>query len=161
MFGASFKDKSLNSFGRAVADYLDRAGEAVLISNPVEGIPYVSDIEEDNSSYKQMLATTRLLFDYGVIWAIAYQFLRDEEYQNLNESAAIKKTNRHLSKFLKQGLKFVHKHDYDLPKIYSNHKLILNHASDAENSGEKSPFIKGTTFSRVFLGEFYGIKFND
>ena len=101
MFGVSPKDKSLNSFG-TVADYLDRAGEAVLISNPVEGIPYVSDIEEDNSSYKQMLATTRLLFDYGVIWAIAYVFLRDEEDKNLNESAAIRKTDKHLSKFLKQ-----------------------------------------------------------
>ena len=66
MFGFGFKSLSLNTFGKSVADYLDTAGEAVFTFNPVEGIPSVSDISEDNSSYKQVKAQTRLMFDCGL-----------------------------------------------------------------------------------------------
>lgn len=160
MFGKKFSDKSLNTFGRGVADYLDRAGEAVLAFNPVDGIPSVRDLEQDNSSYKQVLATTRFIFDCGVIWALAYVFLRDEEYKDLGESKAVAKTEENIDRFIKEGLKYVSKHDYDLPKVYNNHKTILNYELDSRTGGENSPFNKGASFAGVFLKEYYKAKFD-
>lgn len=159
MFWVSFKDSSLNTFGKGVADYLHSAGEIVLLSNPVDGVPQVSDIEGDNSSNKGLLASTRFIFDCGVIWGMAYVFLRDEEYKKYNESKAIFKTEKNISKFIKQGLKYVSKHDYDLPKIYKNYKTIINLEMDGRLGGQKNPFNKGVSFSGVFLKEYYQISF--
>lgn len=156
MFGKSFESLSLDTLGRGIADYLDRAGESVLAFNSVDGIPSVSDIEEDNSSYKQVKAATRFVFDCGVIWGMAYIFLRDEEYKSLSEAEAVKQTEKNIDKFIKEGMKYVSNHDYELPNFY-NHKTIIKHAIDAEVGGEDSPFSKGVTFAMVFIQEFYGI----
>lgn len=159
--GSSFKEISLNTFGRGVADYLHSSGELILISNRVEGIPLTHEIEDDHSSYKQVRATTRFVFDCGAIWGMAYLFLRDEEYKNLNESESTIKTEKFIDKFIKEGLKYVSKHDYVLPKVYNNHKTIINLEIDSRVGGADSPFNKGVSFAGVFLREFYGIKFND
>ncbi len=156
MFGFGFKSLSLNTLGKSIADYLDTAGEAVLTFNPVEGIPSVSDISEDNSSYKQVKAQTRLMFDCGVIWSMAYVTLRDEEYKNLSEAKAIAKTDKNLNKFLKEGMKYVSKHDYKLPKVYT-FKAIINYEIDARSGTHDSPFNKGVEFAGTFLREFYQI----
>lgn len=156
MFGKGFNSVSLNTLGRGIADYLDRAGESVLTFNPVDGIPSVSDIEDDNSSYKQVRATTRFIFDCGVIWGMAYIFLRDEEYKSLSESEAVKQTEKNIDKFIKEGMKYVSNHDYKLPKLY-NQKTIINYEIDARVGGVDSPFNKGVTFAGVFLKEFYQI----
>jgi len=156
MFGKSFESISLNSLGREIADYLDKAGESVLAFNAVDGIPSVSEIEEDNSSYKQVRATTRFIFDCGVIWGMAYVTLRDEEYKSLSESEAVKQTEKNIDKFIKEGMKYVSKHDYKLPKLY-NHKTVINYESDSRVGGADSPFNKGVTFAGVFLKEFYQI----
>ena len=154
MFGFGFKALSLNTFGKSVADYLDTAGEAVLTFNPIEGIPSVSDISEDNSSYKQVKAQTRLIFDCGVIWSIAYVTLRDEEYKDLSESKATSKTEKNLNKFLKEGLKYVSKHNYKLPKVY-NFNNITGYEIDAKSGTDDSPFNKGVSFAGTFLREYY------
>ena len=159
--GNSFKEISLNTFGRGVADYLHSSGELILISNRVEGIPLTHEIEDDHSSYKQVRATTRFVFDCGVIWGMAYLFLRDEEYKNLNESESTIKTEKFIDKFIKEGLNYVSKHEYDLPKVYSNHKTIIDLELDSRVGGVDSPFNKGVTFAGVFLKEFYQIKFNE
>ena len=156
MFGKGFNSVSLNTLGRGIADYLDRAGESVLTFNPVDGIPSVSDIEDDNSSYKQVRATTRFIFDCGVIWGMAYLFLRDEEYKSLSETEAVKKTEKNIDKFIKEGMKYVSNHDYKLPKPY-NQKTIISYEIDSRAGGVDSPFNKGVTFAGVFLQEFYGI----
>ena len=156
MFGKSFESISLNSLGREIADYLDKAGESVLAFNAVDGIPSVSEIEEDNSSYKQVRATTRFIFDCGVIWGMAYVTLRDEEYKSLSESEAVKQTEKNIDKFIKEGMKYVSKHDYKLPKLY-NHKIVINYEIDSRVGGADSPFNKGVTFAGVFLKEFYQI----
>ena len=160
-FGTKFKEISLNTFGKGVADYLHSSGEIILISNRVEGIPLVHEIEDDHSSYKQVRATTRFIFDCGAIWGMAYVFLRDEEYKNASDSEAVIKTEKSINKFIKEGLKYVSRHDYDLPKIYSEHKTIINFELDSRLGGKDSPFNKGVTFAGVFLKEFYKIKFND
>ena len=156
--GSSFKSDSLNSFGKCVADYLHSSGEIVLIRNPINGIPLTHEIEEDNSSHKQIKAMTRFMFDCGAIWSMAYVCLRDEEYKNLNEAEAVVKTEKEISKFIKQGLKHVSKYDYDLPKIYQNHKTIIDFEVDARVGGEGSPFNKGVGFGGLFLKEFYKMK---
>ena len=129
--------------------------------HPVEGIPRVHEIEDDKSSYGKIRATTRFIFDCGVIWGLAYMTLRDEEYTNLSESAATKKTEKSINRFLKEGLKTVSKHDYNLPKIYSKHQTIIDFETDARVGGKESPFIKGVSFSGVFLKEFYQVKNRD
>jgi len=101
-FGSKFKEITLNTFGRGVADYLHSSGEMILIFNRVEGIPLVHEIEDDHSSYKQVRATTRFVFDCGAIWGMAYIFLRDEEYKNLDESESTLKTEKFIDKFLKE-----------------------------------------------------------
>lgn len=156
MFGFGFKSLSLNTLGKSIADYLDTAGEAVLTFNPVEGIPSVSDISEDNSSYKQVRATTRFIFDCGVIWGMAYVTLRDEEYKDLNESKADSNADKNINKFLKEGMRYVSKHNYKLPKPY-NYKTIINYEIDSRAGGEDSPFYKGVKFAGVFMREFYQI----
>jgi hypothetical protein len=160
-FGTKFKEISLNTFGRGVADYLHSSGELILISNRVEGIPLVHEIEDDHSSYKQVRATTRFIFDCGAIWGMAYVFLRDEEYKNASDSEAVIKTEKSINKFIKEGLKYVSRHDYDLPKIYSEHKTIINFELDSRLGGKDSPFNKGVGFSGVFLKEYYKIKSKD
>ncbi len=160
-FGTKFKEISLNTFGKGVADYLHSSGELILISNRVEGIPLVHEIEDDLSSYKQVRATTRFVFDCGAIWGMAYLFLRDEEYKNLDESESILKTEKFIDKFIKEGLNYVSKHEYDLPKVYSNHKTIIDLELDSRVGGADSPFNKGVTFAGVFLKEFYQIKFDE
>lgn len=159
-FGTKFKETSLNTFGKAVADYLHSSGELVLIKNPVDGIPLVHEIEDDNSSYKQVRATTRLMFDCGVIWSLAYVILRDEEYKNLEESKALLKTEKSINQFLKEGLKYVSKHDYVLPKIY-NHQTIINFELDSRTGDSNIPFNKGTGFSGTFLEDFYNVRFKN
>ena len=160
-FGTKFKEKGLNAFGRGVADYLHSAGELILISNRVEGIPLVHEIEDDHSSYKQVRATTRFIFDCGAIWGMAYIFLRDEEYEDLDASEAAPKAEKYIDKFIKEGLNYVSRHDYDLPKVYSEHQTIINFAHDARVGGEDAPFKKGIIFAQVFLEEYYQVKFND
>jgi len=160
-FGTKFKEISLNTFGRGVADYLHSSGETVLVFNRVEGIPLVHEIEDDHSSYKQVRATTRFIFDCGAIWGMAYIFLRDEEYKDLDASEAEPKAEKFVNKFIKEGLKYVSRHDYELPKIYSEHQTIINFALDARVGGEDAPFRKGIIFAQVFLEEFYKVKFND
>jgi hypothetical protein len=161
LFGSKFKSKSLNTFGKSVADYMHSAADLVLINNPVEGIPSVHELKEDNSSYKTILATTRFIFDCGAIWGMAYVFLRDEEYTDLSQAAAEAKVDKFINNFIKEGLKYVSRHDYDLPKIYRNHKTIINYELDARVGGPGSPFNKGVTFSGIFLKEFYNINFSD
>ena len=160
-FGTKFKEISLNTFGKGVADYLHSSGELILISNRVEGIPLVHEIEDDLSSYKQVRATTRFVFDCGAIWGMAYIFLRDEEYKNLDESESTLKTEKFIDKFIREGLNYVSKHEYDLPKVYSNHKTIIDLELDSRVGGVDSPFNKGVTFAGVFLKEFYQIKFDE
>lgn len=160
-FGTKFKEISLNTFGKGVADYLHSSGELILISNRVEGIPLVHEIEDDLSSYKQVRATTRFVFDCGAIWGMAYLFLRDEEYKNLDESESTLKTEKFIDKFIREGLNYVSKHEYDLPKVYSNHKTIIDLELDSRVGGVDSPFNKGVTFAGVFLKEFYQIKFDE
>ena len=48
-FGSKFNSRSLNSFGKVVADYLHSSGELVLIKNRVDEIPLVHEIEDDGS----------------------------------------------------------------------------------------------------------------
>ena len=158
-FGTKFKETSLNAFGKGVADYLHSSGEIVLISNPVEDIPLINELEEGNSSDKQVKATTRFVFDCGVIYGLAFMFLRDEEYKNLNESIAIEKAKKSMDKFIEEGLKYVSNHDYDLPEIYQNHKTIINFGLDPSLGGEDSSFNKGVRFSAVFVEEFYKVNF--
>ena len=88
--GSSFKSESLNSFGKVVADYLHTSGELVLIRNPIDGIPLTHQIEEDNSSHKQIKAMTRFMFDCGAIWCMAYVCLRDEEYKSFIQLGILK-----------------------------------------------------------------------
>ena len=161
MFGSKFKSKSLDTFGRSVADYLHSAGDLVMVQNPVNGISSVLDIEDDNSSYKKIRATTRFIFDCGAIWGMAYMILRDEELGDLNQAAAEAKVDKSINTFIKEGLKYVSRHDYDLPKIYRNHKTIINYELDSRVGGEDSPFNKGVSFSALFFKEFYKIKFTD
>ena len=92
---------------------------------------------------------------------MAYLFLRDEEYKNLDESESTLKTEKFIDKFIKEGLNYVSKHEYDLPKVYSNHKTIIDLELDSRVGGVDSPFNKGVTFAGVFLKEFYQIKFNE
>ena len=157
-FGSKFNSRSLNSFGKVVADYLHSSGELVLIKNRVDEIPLVHEIEDDDSSYKQVRATSRFMFDCGVIWAIAYVVLRDEEYKGLKESKSVIKTEQSINQFIKEGLKYVSKHDYDLPKPYQNHQTIIDFELDSRAGGKNSPFNKGVGFSGVFLEEFYNLK---
>ena len=157
--GKKFGSNSLNTLGKGVADYLHSSGEIVLLSNRVEGIPMVAEIENDHSSYKQVRATTRFIFDCGVIWGMAYLFLRDEEYKELDEQKAEQKATESINEFIKEVLKYVGKYEYDLPKEY-NHKIIINQELESRVGGEDSPFKKGLIFAGTFLKEFYKIEFS-
>lgn len=159
MFGKKFKDLSLNMFGRSVADYLHSAGDLVLASNPVKDIPTFIEIDEDKSSYKQIRATTRFIFDCGVIWGLAYLSLRDEEYKELDESKSVEHTEENINKFLEGGLNYVSNHDYELPEIYNNHNTIID-LELAARLDKESPFNKGATFSGLFLKEYYNVKYD-
>ena len=161
MFGSKFKSTTLNTFGKSVADYLHSAGDLVLVSNPVDGISSVLDIEDDKSSYKQIRATTRFIFDCGAIWGMAYIFLRDTEYKDLGQSQAEQKTEKFINQFIKEGLKYVAKHDYQLPKVYKNPKTIINYELDSRAGGVDSPFNKGVTFTSIFLKKFYKMNLLD
>ena len=153
-----FQTKHLNMFGKFVADYLHSSGEIVLSVHPVEGIPSIAEIEKDNSSYKQVRATTRYIFDLGVIYGLAYIMLRDQEYANFQKEDAETKTEKNLSSFLKEGLTRVSKYDYELPEVYSNNEVILKYEMDSRNGGDESPFRKGAIFSHFFLTDFYKLK---
>lgn len=161
MFGKKFKDLSLNAFGKSVADYLHSGADIVLASHPVKDIPTTLEINEDKSSYKQTRATTRFIFDCGAIWSLAAFFLRDEEYKDLDMPKAEALAFENINEFLKEGLKYVSKHDYELPKLYNNHNTIINLELDSRLGGEESPFSKGVTFSARFLKEYYGMNFEE
>ena len=158
---SQFKDISLNMFGKAVGDYLHSEADIVLASHPVKDIPTVFEIDEDKSSNKQIRANIRFIFDCGLIWGLAIWSLRDEEYKELDTAEAQALAHANVKVFLKEALKYVSKHDYELPAIYNDHNTYINFEHDARKEGEQSPFNKGVNFLEAFIVHTYDAKFSE
>ena len=158
MFGSKFREVSIDGVGKSVADYMLQPGEVVLIHNRVEGVPLREDIESVNifsNKNKKEKRKIRLEFDLGVIWGIAFIFIRDEMDVNdgdprLYDGSLVKP----LYELMWKGLKYTSKYDFkESPSfIYA---LVEKNDKAARDKGDHHPFNKGVLFSEVFLREFY------
>jgi hypothetical protein len=160
IFGSKFKTKTLNAFGKCVADYYHSSGEIVLSFNKVEGIPLKSEIDTSKKYVPGELSDSeiRLMFDFGVVWCLAVIFLRDEEGIEPDSSEFMK----NLDEFMHEGLKYVSKHDYEFEYGLSVSKIakaIMTADWSYRNEDKDNPFNKGVNFAGIFLKEFYKVKF--
>lgn len=153
MFGPKFQKKNLEAFGKTVADYMNTPGELVLIWNRVNGIPLREEVQSVGIfSNKEAKANkkARRSFDLGVIWGLAYMFLRDEEG----------KEDKHLYKFIIKGLEYTSNYEFHEQPLMLSREIIK--ADEASNyGGDNLPFNKGVMFAEVFLQEFYKVKMLD
>ena len=147
----NYDDKSLDTFGKAVADYMCAPGEEVLIMyNP--GIPLREEVNSvglfSNKDSKDS-AETRLKFDLGVIWGIGCIVVRDELHLNVE---------LHLYDFMSEALKRTSNFGFnENPSII--HGLIEKADNESRNMGDTHPFNMGVMFSETFLHKFYEAKF--
>lgn len=160
IFGSKFTTKTLNAFGKSVADYYHSSGDIVLAFNRIEGIPLKNEIDHSkpNIPGESSESEIRLFFDFGVVYYLAIVFLRDSEGIELDSS----EFSKSLEEFMPEGLKYVSRHEYEFEyglSISEIAKAILNLSMQFGNDDQENPFKKGMKFGKVFLKEFYKVKF--
>lgn len=142
---------ALDTFAKAVADYMDSPGEGVLIMNN-PGIPLREEVNSvgifSNKNLKEK-AETRLMFDLGVIWGIGSIVVRDELHLNVE---------LHLYDFMSEALKRTSNFGFneDPSIIYG---LIEKADIESRNMGDTHPFNMGVMFSEIFLHKYYNVKY--
>ena len=142
---------ALDTFAKAVADYMDAPGEAIVtMYNP--GIPLREEVNSvglfSDKNLKEKVET-RLKFDLGVIWGIALIVVRDELSLNVEQ---------HLHGFMSEALKRTSNFGFnENPSII--YRLIEKADNESQNLGDTHPFNMGVMFSEIFLHKFYEVKF--
>ena len=142
---------ALDTFAKAVADYMDAPGEAIVtMYNP--GIPLREEVNSvglfSDKNLKEK-AETRLKFDLGVIWGIGCIVVRDELHLDVE---------LHLYDFMSEALKRTSNFGFneDPSIIYG---LIEKADIESRGMGDTHPFNMGVVFSETFLHKFYEAKF--
>ena len=159
MFGVKFKEAHLHQFARRVSDYMQEAGEAVLIENNHENIPLKDEINSVGFFSSKKLKNKQKIrneFDLGVIWVLAFKTF-DTHYDY-----------KHFYKFIKKGLKYCSKYSYNespsliykmVYKIGSKHTTNMKYEDPL--ASYQTVFSSGVRFGELFVRRFYEHDFED